>query len=88
MFDYYALWLESNLRAQQALMENYRQSIVVGLNVADQILAGMSQMQATVPVTRRVSYHREGNVLILEHITPLFSLKPAETAKVYQIKRA
>ncbi len=88
MFDYYALWLETNLRIQQVLMENYRQSIVVGLNVSDQILAGLTQMQARVPETRRVIYRREGNVLILEHITPLFSLKPAETAKVYQLKRA
>ncbi len=88
MFEFYTYWLESNLRLQQALMENYRQGILVSLNVADQLLLGMSQMQTVIPVTRRVNYHREGNVLVIEHITPLFSIKPAETAKVYQLKRA
>ena len=88
MFQFYAYWLESNLRMQQALIENYRQGILVSLNVADQLLHGMSQMQASIPTTRRASYHREGNVLFLEPITPLFSIKPTETAKVYQMKRA
>ena len=27
------------------------------------------------------------NVLILEHITPLFSIKPEQAARVYQLKR-
>ena len=44
MFEFYTYWLESNLRLQQALMENYRQGILVSLNVADQLLLGVSQM--------------------------------------------
>ena len=85
--DFYAQWLKSNFRVQQVLMENYQQGILVGLNVADQLLIGMSKKQASPPQTRRMSYHREGNVLFIEHITPLFSLKSEQTAQVHHLKK-
>ena len=81
---FYVFWLESTLRLQNALLENFRQGLLVGADVARQF-ADVSEGYYGVLLPRKRIYHAEGNVLFINRTASSFSARPALGAKIYQL---